>query len=306
MRADLHIHSRFSDGAYWPTDIVRLAKAARLEAICVTDHDTLGAFPEFAQAALSAGLSTWPSVEIDCVDSAIGYRSEILAYFPDGRYSFTEAFLAAGRADRAAIVEVLFERARKMLGNNELGFSSIVALRSEGRDPRLPPLDISSLRFSKTDLFIALRQAGVVSKKTIYKDFKKAYFDAGMFSDARFVKPELALVSEIVHRDGGVLVMPHPGHEFGDSARELNARRDHLDALLRRFKELGVRGVELYDYHNSDTAAINRIMKERCEKFGLFHTYGSDTHGPGSLKNDIGAFYGDFGGFSPRKKHGKG
>jgi 3',5'-nucleoside bisphosphate phosphatase len=306
MRADLHIHSRYSDGAYWPADIVSLAKAARLEAVCVTDHDTLGAFPEFAKAALSAGLSTWPSVEIDCVDSSIGYRSEILAYFPDGRYSYTEAFLAAGRADRAAIIEVLFERARKILGIKDLGFSSIVAHRSEGRDPRLPPLDISSLRFSKTDLFIALRQAGVVPKKTGYKDFKKAYFDAGMFSDVRFVKPELALVSEIVHRDGGILVMPHPGHEFGDSARELNGRRDRLDTLLRRFKELGVRGVELYDYHNRDTAAINKIMKERCEKFGLFHTYGSDTHGPGSLKDDLGAFYGDFGGFSPRKKHGKG
>jgi 3',5'-nucleoside bisphosphate phosphatase len=306
MRADLHIHSRYSDGGYWPTDIVALAKAARLEAVCVTDHDTLGAYPEFARTALAAGLSTWPSVEIDCVDSTIGYRSEILAYFPDGRYTYTEAFLASGRAERAAIIETLFERAKKTLGNKDLGFSSILALRLEGRDPRLPPLDISSLRFSKTDFYIALRQAGVVPKKTGYKDFKKAYFDTGMFSDARFVKPELGVIAEIVRSDGGVLVIPHPGHEFGDSARELNAQRARLDALLRRFKELGVGGVELYDYHNGDTAAINKIMKERCEKLGLFHTYGSDTHGPGSVKNDIGAFYGDFGGFSPRKKHGKG
>jgi len=45
-RADLHLHSTCSDGAYTPAQVVDLARRSGLAAIALTDHDTLAASPE--------------------------------------------------------------------------------------------------------------------------------------------------------------------------------------------------------------------------------------------------------------------
>ncbi len=265
----------------------------------MSDHDTLGGYGEFAAAARSLGLRTWPAVEIDCVDAPTSYKSEILAYFPDGRYEATEKFLAAGRADRARRIAALFVKAGLLFGSADLDFSAVMERRMAGRPEGSPKLDPAALRYSKTDFFLALRSAGLIAATVEYREFKKAYFDTGLFSDVRFAKPELAFVAELVARDGGILVVPHIGHQFDDSLQAMRAETARLDRLLARFSDLGVSGVELYHYRNQDAGAINALVAERCARFGFFHTYGSDCHGPGSTKNGLGLFHGDFRGFSP-------
>ncbi|MCP5454607.1 MAG: hypothetical protein H7A27_11605 [Spirochaetaceae bacterium] len=297
MRADLHIHSRFSDGGRWPADIARLAAAAGLEAVCLTDHDTFGGCAELAAAAGPLGLACWPAAEMDCEDEGLGYRSELLAYFPGGSYGRCAAMLAASRAERAVRVEAMFSRASKLFSAPGLSFGRWVEERLAGRGPGSPAVDAGALRFAKTDLFLALKRAGRVSASVDYREFKKAYFDTGLFSDLRFAKPSLEAVAEAVSADGGVLVVPHVGHEFDDSLAAMRAGTKRLDALLSRFKDLGVDGVELYYYRNKDRDAINALVAERCRRFGFFHTYGSDCHGPDSNKNGLGSFYGDFPGF---------
>ena len=297
MRADLHTHSRYSDGGSWPADIAALAAGVGLQAVCVSDHDTLGGYPEFAAAAGALGLRTWPAVEIDCVDPEISYKSEILAYFPGGTYSATERFLAAGRADRQERMGALFQKAALVFSCPALDFNAVTARRVSGRPAGAPAPDASAFRYSKTDLYVALRDAGLIPESSDYREFKKAYFETGIFSDVRFAKPELGFLSGLVARDGGILVVPHIGHEFGDSARAMKLGLERLDRMLDRFRELGVAGVELYDYRNPGSEAINALVRERAEKRGFFYTYGSDSHGPGSRKDGLGSFYGDFDGF---------
>lgn len=300
MRADLHIHSRYSDGKLWPAEIAGLASATGLGTACLTDHDTLGGYPEFAVAAKTLGLQTWPAVEIDCVDASVNYKSEILAYFPGRRYAGTDAFLASSRADRVQRLGALFKHAATLFSAPELDFGTIMAHRLAGLPAGTPESDPSAFRYAKTDVFLALREAGVVSKTLEYREFKRAYFDTGLFSDLRFSKPELSFVSDLVARDGGILVVPHIAHEFDDSLQVLRGGADRLDALLKRFRDLGVSGVELYNYRTAESAAINAFVVEHCALFGFFHTYGSDFHGTGSTKNDLGSFFGEFGGFPNR------
>lgn len=305
MRADLHIHSRYSDGGHWPIHIARLVHEAGLEAACLCDHDTLGGYIEFSQAAQAVGVKTWPAVEIDCIDTAIAYKSEILAYFPEYSYSATDAFLARGREVRRLRIAGLFDRAGSLFGTPKLSFEQLLIQRSSGRPAGSPVLDPSDLRFSKTDLFLALRSAGSLPESANYREFEKAYFDTGLVSDICFEKPELEWVAALVAKDGGVLVVPHVGHEFGDSLQTMKAESKRLDALLSRFRDLGVHGVELYDYRNDDSQAINAFVTEACSSYGFFHTYGSDCHGPGSAKPSLGGFYGDFEGFATWRKQGK-
>ncbi len=43
MRVDLHLHSTASDGALTPAEVVQAALKHRLDAIALTDHDTVEA-----------------------------------------------------------------------------------------------------------------------------------------------------------------------------------------------------------------------------------------------------------------------
>lgn len=45
FRADLHTHTTFSDGSLTPEELVGLAAQAGLNGLCITDHDTVDAYP---------------------------------------------------------------------------------------------------------------------------------------------------------------------------------------------------------------------------------------------------------------------
>src|SRR4051812_41342719 len=77
-RADLHLHTTASDGAYTPGNIVDLACRAGLAAIAVTDHDTLAGLAP-ARAAAGTKLEVIAGVEITTVFHGRGLH--LLAYF---------------------------------------------------------------------------------------------------------------------------------------------------------------------------------------------------------------------------------
>ena len=59
IRADLHLHSTFSDGVYTPAQLVEQAAAARLTVVALTDHDTLNGIPEFFAAGACRLSREW-------------------------------------------------------------------------------------------------------------------------------------------------------------------------------------------------------------------------------------------------------
>src|SRR6476660_7365413 len=60
--ADLHLHTTASDGDFTPSQVVAFARQARLDAIAITDHDTLAGVGEAQEAA--GGLRVIPGVEL--------------------------------------------------------------------------------------------------------------------------------------------------------------------------------------------------------------------------------------------------
>ena len=65
MRIDLHVHSSASDGTDAPAEVIRRAARAGLDVVALTDHDTQAGLAE-AQAALPAGLTLVPGMELSC------------------------------------------------------------------------------------------------------------------------------------------------------------------------------------------------------------------------------------------------
>ena len=51
MRADLHMHTVYSDGSYSPEELARRCKQAGLQLISMTDHDNMGGLKEKREAA---------------------------------------------------------------------------------------------------------------------------------------------------------------------------------------------------------------------------------------------------------------
>ncbi len=77
MKADLHIHSRVSDGSSTISELAEAAAAKGLDVIAVTDHDTLSHWkqiPEDAPVRVLCGL------EISCCDYESGKKVHILGY----------------------------------------------------------------------------------------------------------------------------------------------------------------------------------------------------------------------------------
>ena len=63
-RPDLHLHTLASDGKYDVWQVARMVQRADVTLFSITDHDTMAALPEAADAAYERGLAFLPGVEI--------------------------------------------------------------------------------------------------------------------------------------------------------------------------------------------------------------------------------------------------
>ena len=64
LRADLHLHSRWSDGSLPIPALLELAKRLGLGCVAITDHDTLAGQAQAAAAAQDLGIHLIAGVEI--------------------------------------------------------------------------------------------------------------------------------------------------------------------------------------------------------------------------------------------------
>ena len=64
IKADMHIHSTVSDGSYTMEEIVAMAEARGLDAIAITDHDSISGIKKAAPIALQNNIELIPGVEL--------------------------------------------------------------------------------------------------------------------------------------------------------------------------------------------------------------------------------------------------
>ncbi|HWR10379.1 MAG TPA: PHP domain-containing protein [Rectinemataceae bacterium] len=300
MKANLHLHSKFSDGSLWPEEIALGAAREGLEAAALTDHDTMGGTERFVRECSRLGLLGITACEIDVSEPEIDYKSEILGYFP-GKSSTecpaTLAMLAAVLGERKKRLEYYLYWARTIFRRDDLTMDDVLSDKLVGLDKdRIGDLD--SVSWSKVDLFLYLKARRLIPTYTTYKIFKKEWFAPGKFPKYKLSKPGVRECVRSIHRDGGFAVIPHFGHFWNDDIDEMERRRDKISSQLGFFRNCGVDGIELYWYSgNKKTEAINGLVEEMAGKFGFFFTFGSDCHGPGTDKYTIDKFSGDFAGF---------
>jgi predicted metal-dependent phosphoesterase TrpH len=253
---DLQSHSTCSDGALPPRDVVAAARAAGVELLALTDHDTVDGVDEALEAAAAEGLRLVPATELSTID---GDRDDlhVLGYGIDHRSAALGEALERFCADRLARSERMADALR------ECGFELDVPDRG-GRPVGRPHLALAAFEHPANSM--RLREEGIVN----FSQLLEGYLVPGAPAYRRRTTPTVAEAIETVHAAGGMAVWAHP---FWD----LDANPEVLGAI-DRFAALGLDGVEAF--YVTHTEAQTRLVAEHCAARGLLRTGSADFHGP--------------------------
>ncbi len=240
---DLHSHTTASDGRATPEELIALAKAADLQAVAITDHDTLDALPAAKLAAQAIGIEFIPGIELSTIDGAREVH-----------------LLGLHLTQTDALGESLV---------------SVLAARIDRADEMVSRLNARGMPVTM-DMVLAEAAGGAVGRPHVARalvaggwarDVRSAFdiwLGDGKPACVGKLRVELADGIAMIHDAGGVAVWAHPKEE-GNRER------------ITRFAALGLDGVEVrHPSHNSeDIARISTL----CDHLDLLKSGGSDWHG---------------------------
>ena len=83
MTADLHCHTKLSDGSMGIEDLIVHAVKAGIKTISITDHDCLAGTVRAQILSKRYNINVIPGVEFTCTDKKRGSKAHILCYYPD-------------------------------------------------------------------------------------------------------------------------------------------------------------------------------------------------------------------------------
>jgi predicted metal-dependent phosphoesterase TrpH len=259
MNADLHCHSKVSDGTLEPEALAARAKANGVELWALTDHDELGGQARARAAARAVDLPYLTGTEISVTFADVTVHIVGLGFDADDEA--LRQGLAATRGGRE-------QRAREMadeLAKVGLAGTYEGALKYVGN----PDL------ISRTHFARHLVETGVCA------DTSEVFRRFLVEGRPGFVPHRWASLRNAVRwitDAGGVAVIAHPARYRFTPTEEY--------ALFSEFKAHGGRGVEVVT--GSHTTAEAERYAGTAREFDLLASRGSDFHSPDESRIDLG------------------
>lgn len=255
MIADLHTHSTASDGQYTPTQLVSMAKAADIQVLALTDHDTLDGLAEAAEAGKKLGLKVLRGVELGAKEHK---NLHLLGY---------------GFSNEAPHLAQLCETMRK--SRDERKYRIIDFLKEKGVELSLDEVE----EMAGGAVIARPHFAQVMVKRGYVADTREAfdrYLDTSEYKRIeRFKAPAQDCIAAI-RADGGHVSMAHP--------YQVKLSDEELEKLVRQLKDDGLEALEcFYSRHTPEQTAF---YLELAKRYDLHITGGSDFHGE-RVKPDI-------------------
>jgi predicted metal-dependent phosphoesterase TrpH len=259
VRIDLHTHSDRSDGTTSPREVMLAAKAAGLDVVALTDHDTSEGWGEAEAAASECGIGLLLGMEISCQHAGRGVH--LLAYLPDPTYLPLRDALALVLEGRDQRMPQVCARLR------ELGVDI-----DEADVRRQAAGAVAVGRPHVADTLVAL---GVVQHRNEAFD---RFLSPGRPAYVRRYAAPLEELLDVVRGAGGVAVIAHPW------GRTTNAQLG--EEGLAELKSLGLAGIEVD--HQDHSRAQRDELRAIAGNLGLVVTGSSDYHGTGKLDHELG------------------
>lgn len=248
MKADLHCHTKLSDGTLGIDDIIILAKNSGVTTLAITDHDSLAGTVRAKIIGERHGVNVIPAVEFSATDGKRKAKAHILCYLPD--------------------TPERLEGLCKSNSEKRKRAARIMVAKVANKFPVTPELIIKcatgSTNIYKQHIMQALMECGYTT--TIFGDIYNMLFkkESRMNVLMESTYPEPAEIIEAIHEAGGIAVLAHPG--FYDNFE-----------LLEELIPLGLDGVEVW--HPENTPEQQELLIDIAKKNNLLMTGGSDFHG---------------------------
>lgn len=256
-RADLHMHSTYSDGVYPVADVVRRAQRVGLSIISITDHDNVGGVEEAIAVGRDIGVEVVPGMELSA--SFEDQDIHILGYFFDHTNERLREYLEIFRTERV-------KRAERIVGklNNlkvPLSITSVLDRAGAGS-------------VGRPHIAYALLEEGLTG--SYHEAFFKYIGNGKPAYEKKYqISPRDAI--ELIAGAGGLSFIAHPGNAIDEKT---------LYALIKE----GVDGIEvIHPSHSPERIAhYSGIVSE----YYLLASGGSDFHGGRRNDDDIfGKYY---------------
>ncbi len=260
MNVDLHCHSTASDGLLGPGELVARAVANGVEMLALTDHDGVSALAEARARAESEGIRFVDGVEISVTWE--GSTVHIVGLQIDPQDPVLRSGLESIRVGRATRAEKMGE-ALDAAGIPD----SLAGAKTYAENPSL----ISRSHFARH----LVKTGRAPDVKSVFK----RYLVKGK---PGYVAHQWASLGDAVgwiRASGGIAVVAHPGrYKFP---------RPELRTFLAEFRDCGGAAIEVVTGSHSPEQYFEfaRIARE----FGLTASRGSDYHGKGESRADLGA-----------------
>lgn len=251
---DLHTHSTASDGTVSPKELVEKACQAGLEAVALTDHNTMAGLTEFVQAARGTTVRAVPGIEI----STEYDRHEVHIV---GLFLTPKAGLELEKHLK------IFEQ-EKEENNREL----VDALNRAGYRISWERLRQQVMgRMNRAHIAAALTEAGYIQSP-------EEAFRTILRPDGEFYHPPHCPQSlQVLEMLRDLKICPVLAHPF------LSLMPQQLGEFLPKAKKRGLLGMEVfYSTYDRQTTEAAQAM---AEQYGLLPSGGSDFHG--AIKPDI-------------------
>ncbi|MEK7281980.1 MAG: PHP domain-containing protein [Chloroflexota bacterium] len=251
MKADLHIHSTYSDGRLNPWEIVQMAADSGTNTIAITDHDSVAGIDLAVKAAAAfPRFHVIPGVEM-ATNIPEGNEVHILGYFIDYNHRLLLDFLESQRRYRD-------ERAARMLEK-----LAVLGIHIDFKQVKELAVGES---LGRPHIARAMAEAGYVSS---IRDAFIKYIGSGGPAYVARDKVSTEEIINLTQKVGGVAVMAHP--------LEVRMRARELEGLIAQLKAQGLMGLEAYYDGYPLTTKIQ--LAKLAHKYDLLALGGSDYHG---------------------------
>ncbi|MBE7085657.1 MAG: PHP domain-containing protein [Clostridiales bacterium] len=248
MRADLHLHSIYSDGHYTPEEMCRLAKESGVEFLSITDHDTMNGLEIKRAAAKKFGLRYVCGWEISAYDGE--EKIHILGYGCKEGASY-EKFLKDRQHASIVRVQESVEKFQKL--GVPVTVEEVLALRVDVNSP------VHSMLIARA----AAKHLGITEGETYAR-----FLNRNKPAHSSFGRPTPKAAIDCIHALGGIACIAHPGRITMPAFEKEN--------LLKDLADYGADGIEAY--YSTHTNEETEYFKGLAKKWGVFVTGGSDTH----------------------------
>ncbi|MCC3281047.1 MULTISPECIES: PHP domain-containing protein [Arthrobacter] len=252
MRIDLHTHSNVSDGTEAPGAVMAAARAAGLDVVALTDHDSTAGWAEAAEAAATLGVTLVPGMEVSC-RTADGISVHVLSYLHDPSHPGLRKEIAKSRSARVSRAEQMVER-----------LSEDYPISWQDVEEQVAP----GATIGRPHIADALVAVGVVPTRSAA--FAGILTGRSKYFVAHYA-PDPAVAVELIRAAGGVPVFAHP---------EASARgRVVGEETYHQMIDAGLAGVEIE--HRDNPEAGREYLRRLAAEHSLLVTGSSDYHGTG-------------------------